>query len=97
MTSKSETARAAAMAATGKFFSEAGSDAENKPEEPARGRPKKTETDKKRGYRYNLNLDRDLEPYLREAAWKRRTSITQYINDLIRADMTAASGPEKES
>ena len=51
------------------------------------GRPPKADHEKLRGYRYNLNLDRDLKEYLHEAAWKKRTSITQYINDLIRADM----------
>ena len=51
------------------------------------GRPPKAEHEKLRGYRYNLNLDRDLKEYLHEVAWKKRTSITQYINDLIRADM----------
>lgn len=56
---------------------------------PKRGRPKKKEEEKLRGYRYNLNLDRDLQQYLKETAWKKRTSITQYINDLIRADMEA--------
>ena len=50
------------------------------------GRPKKKPEEKLRGYRYNLNLDRDLKDYLEDAAWKRRTSITQYINDLIRED-----------
>lgn len=38
-------------------------------------------------YRLNLNLDGDLEPYLKEVAWINRTSITQYLNDLIRKDM----------
>lgn len=51
------------------------------------GRPPKAENEKLRGYRYNLNLDRDLKEYLHETAWKNRTSITQYINDLIRTDM----------
>ena len=54
---------------------------------PKQGRPRKSEEEKLRGYRYNLNLDRDLKEWLHEAAWKKRTSITQYINDLIRADM----------
>lgn len=54
---------------------------------PKRGRPPKEE--KLRGYRYNLNLDKDLQQYLKETAWRERTSITQYINDLIRADMKA--------
>ena len=53
------------------------------------GRPKKAEADKLRGYRYNLNLDRDLKPFLHEIVWQQRTSITQYINDLIRREMEA--------
>ena len=63
------------------------------------GRPPKKPEEKLRGYRYNLNLDRDLKDYLHEMAWKNRTSITQYINDLIRADMEAyieAGGDESE-
>jgi hypothetical protein len=51
------------------------------------GRPPKADSEKLRGYRYNLNLDRDLKEYLHDVAWRKRTSITQYINDLIRADM----------
>ena len=124
--SKKDTAKAAAMAATGKFFTPQTQSAQethdthdksDKPEAPLpatadltpeqiasilqhsmeilqsttpkRGRPKKAEEEKLRGYRYNLNLDRDLQQYLKETAWKKRTSITQYINDLIRADMEA--------
>lgn len=121
--SKKDTAKAAAMAATGKFFTPQPQDTHythNKSEKPEaqlpatedltpeqlasiarrsmeiwqnttpkRGRPKKTKEEKLRGYRYNLNLDRDLQQYLKETAWKKRTSITQYINDLIRADMDA--------
>lgn len=68
-------------------------DTQNKP-----GRPPKTEDQKLRGYRYNLNLDKDLKQYLHERAWQKRTSITQYINDLIRADMEKyfAEGGTKE-
>lgn len=61
------------------------SNTQNKPNKP--GRPPKPENEKLRGYRYNLNLDKDLKQYLHERAWQKRTSITQYINDLIRADM----------
>ena len=64
---------------------------------PKQGRPKKKEEEKLRGYRYNLNLDRDLKEYLHEAAWKKRTSITQYINDLIRADMENDAEWKKEN
>lgn len=37
-------------------------------------------------YRFNLNLEGDLEPYLRNIAWQKRTSVTQIICDLIRKD-----------
>lgn len=49
------------------------------------GRPKKE--NKLRGFRYNLHLDRDLKPFLAFTAWRKRTSITQYLNDLIRNEM----------
>ena len=72
------------------------SNTQNKPNKP--GRPPKPENEKLRGYRYNLNLDKDLKQYLHERAWQKRTSITQYINDLIRADMEKyfAEGGTKE-
>lgn len=75
------------------------SDKHNKSNKPQKGRPPKTPEEKLRGYRYNLNLDRDLKGYLHEIAWRNRTSITQYINDLIRTDMEAyiaAGGSEEE-
>ena len=40
-----------------------------------------------RKYRYNLALDADLNEFLHEIAWQNRTSMTQYINDLIRREM----------
>lgn len=43
----------------------------------------------KKKYRVNLALDGELETYLHNIAWTKRTSITQYINDLIRADREA--------
>ena len=89
-----------------KFFTQETEGTHNKPEthdaheKPSKqGRPPKKPEKKLRGYRYNLNLDRDLKDYLHEMAWKNRTSITQYINDLIRADMEAyieAGGDESE-
>lgn len=62
---------------------------EEQPEENTKkaGRPPKAEDEKLRGYRYNLNLDKDLKEYLHYIAWLNRTSITQYLNDLVRADM----------
>lgn len=65
-------------------------------EKRKQGRPPKKEEEKLRGYRYNLNLDRDLKPFLDDIAWQKRTSITQYINDLIRADMQRYKESESE-
>lgn len=74
---------------TSKFFTQEKHDTHNKQDtqEKKQGRPKLNPEEKKRGYRYNLNLDRDLKQYIHEIAWQNRTSITQYINDLIRKDM----------
>lgn len=43
----------------------------------------------KRGYRYNMCLDADLRGYLEKVTFTNNTSKTQYLNDLIRADMEA--------
>lgn len=51
------------------------------------GRPRKEKP--LRGYRYNLNLDDDLNQFLHEIAWIKRTTITQYLNDLIRREKEA--------
>ena len=53
------------------------------------GRPRLQSGERRRGYRYNLLLDADLNDFLHEIAWQRRTSMTQYINDLIRAEFEA--------
>lgn len=53
------------------------------------GRPRLADNEKKRGKRYNLMLDKDLDRFLHEIVWVRRTNMTQYINDLIRADYEA--------
>ena len=59
----------------------------SKTEFPRRqGRPKKQPEERKRTFRYNLLLDNDLNQYLHEIVWIRRTNMTQYVNDLIRAD-----------
>ena len=52
-----------------------------------KGRPKLSPEEKKGGYRYNLNLDMELKRYIKNKAWQERKSATDYINDLIRADM----------
>ena len=48
------------------------------------GRPKKTEEEKLRGFRYSLLLDKDLNAFLHFMAWKNKTSMTQYLNNVIR-------------
>lgn len=53
------------------------------------GRPKKSLEERKKRIRYNLLLDFDLNQYLHEIVWQRRTSMTDYVNDLIRADYEA--------
>lgn len=87
-------------AVTDKFFTQEQQDTHNTHNKSNKqGRPPKKPEEKLRGYRYNLNLDRDLKDYLHEMAWRNRTSITQYINDLIRNDMKAyieAGGDESE-
>lgn len=37
-------------------------------------------------YRYNLTVDDDLNGFMRQMAWLNHTSITQYLNDLLRAE-----------
>lgn len=69
---------------------------ENRPEEDLReitqvtgkrGRPPKKEGEKVRSVHFSLGLDNDLIPFLNDIVWVKRTNRTQYINDLIRADM----------
>ena len=38
-------------------------------------------------YRINLKLKAEFKDFLSNASWKKKQSITQYINDLIQADM----------
>lgn len=75
---------------TAKFFTQ-GAATPPKPikEKAPQGRPRLTEEQKKRGKRYNLLLDRDLDQFLHEIVWVKRTNMTQYVNDLIRADYEA--------
>ena len=37
-------------------------------------------------YAFSLRINAEYEEYLKEAAWKAKKSITQYINDLIAED-----------
>lgn len=59
-------------------------------EKSKKGRP----IERPNTYRFSLYLDGDLKSYIDFIAWKRSSpgskySITQYLNDLIRADMEA--------
>lgn len=40
-----------------------------------------------KSYRINLKLRPEYRQYLDDEAWKARKSITEYLNDLIQADM----------
>jgi hypothetical protein len=40
-------------------------------------------------YRLNLKLRGEYRQYLDDESWKARKSITEYLNDLIAADMKA--------
>lgn len=50
-------------------------------------------------YRFSLYLDGDLKDYIKYISWKQQKSITQYLNDIIRAEMAeyvASGGDEGE-
>lgn len=40
-------------------------------------------------YRFNAKMPMEYKDYLQEMAWRNRTTITDYINNLIAADMEA--------
>ena len=40
-------------------------------------------------YRFNLKTPIEYKDYLQEISWRNRTSITEYLNRLIAADMKA--------
>lgn len=40
-------------------------------------------------YRFNLKTPIEYRDYLQEISWRNRTSITEYLNKLIAADMEA--------
>lgn len=77
------------QSATDKFFTQSAHNAQDT--QNTQEAPVKKETDKNgsgRGYRYNLLLDSDLNEFLHYAAWRKRESMTQYVNDLLREQMT---------
>lgn len=44
---------------------------------------------KKEYYRFNLKMPMECKDYLQEMAWRNRTTITEYLTDLVEADMKA--------
>ena len=40
-------------------------------------------------YRFNLKLPIECKDFLQEMAWRNRTTITEYLAQLVRADMDA--------
>ena len=60
-----------------------------KPQEPQ-------EPPKPEPYRINLKLRGEFKQFLDDEAWKARKSITEYLNELIAADMEAKQGEAGE-
>ena len=49
----------------------------------------------KRNYRVNMAFDSDLKEFINNAAWEKHQSVTQWLNDLVRAEMERrAADPE---
>ncbi len=40
-------------------------------------------------YRINLKLNPGFKDYLKQASWEQKMSITEYINELIKTDMSS--------
>lgn len=40
-------------------------------------------------YRFNLKLPIECKDFLQEMAWRNRTTITEYLAQLVRSDMDA--------
>lgn len=40
-------------------------------------------------YRFNAKMPYQFHDYLQEMAWRNRTTVTEYVNKLIQADMDA--------
>lgn len=40
-------------------------------------------------YRFNMKFKMEYKEYLLEMAWRNRCTVTQYLNDLVKADMEA--------
>lgn len=53
------------------------------------GAPAEEKPAKQEWYRFNAKLPAECHDYLAERAWVTRKSITQYLTDLVLADMDA--------
>ena len=47
------------------------------------------EPQKQEFYRFNAKMPIEYKDYLQEMAWRQRTTVTEYLNRLIAADMEA--------
>jgi hypothetical protein len=47
-----------------------------------------------RYYRFNLNLKPEYHEYLERVSWESHKSVTQYLNDLVAADMATREKSE---
>ena len=45
--------------------------------------------EQKKFYHFNLKLPEECRAYLQEMAWRNRTTITDYLADMVLADMEA--------
>ena len=55
-----------------------------------------TEPTVKRNYRVNMAFDSDLKEFINNASWEKHQSITQWLNDLVRAEMERAGQDPEE-
>ena len=51
--------------------------------------PAKTADTSAEVYRFNLKLPIECKDFLQEMAWRNRTTITEYLAQLVRADLDA--------
>lgn len=57
------------------------------PADPKQEEPQ--EQDQPKWYRFNMKLPAECQSYLQEMAWRNRMTITQYMADMVMADMAA--------
>lgn len=51
--------------------------------------PEQAPTEEKKDYRFSMRVSAECGEYLREMAWRNRTTITEFIARIIEADMKA--------